>query len=92
MVFTKATDDETGRTALREVLKAFSTTPTAAHTLERQMYSVLKFNAVPTITTDGRPVTAELAAQCLSKHPEWRKAKPLEAPRFVFSKANPTAQ
>ena len=73
------------------LLKAFNTKPSDAHVLERQTYSLLKFNAVPTITSDGRPVTAELAAQCLSKHPEWRKATPLAPPRFVYNKANPNA-
>ena len=89
VVFDKATDDKTSQLALREVLKGFKTTPSAAHVLERKTYSILKFNAVPTITNDGRPVTAELAAACLSKHPDWKKARPLEAPRFIHNKANP---
>src|ERR1700760_3417863 len=92
VVFNKSTDDETGQLALREVLKAFNTKLSNAHILERQTYSLLKFNAVPTITSDGRPITAELAAQCLSKHPEWKKATPLAPPRFVYNKANPNAQ
>src|SRR6266704_1908892 len=61
----------------------------AAHVLERLTYSILKFSAVPTVTPDGRPVTAEMAATCLQHHPDWKNALPLEAPRFVFNKASP---
>src|ERR1700759_1549047 len=50
VVFSKATDDDTSRKALRKVLKAFNTTPTAAHTLERQTDAGLKVTVVPTIT------------------------------------------
>jgi len=50
---------------------------------------MLKFSAVPTITSDGRPVTAEAAATCIKQHPEWAKAMLLEPPRFVHTKTNP---
>jgi hypothetical protein len=52
-------------------------------------HSILKFNAVPTVTPGGQEVTAAMAASCLSRHPVWKDAVPLEAPRFVFPKTNP---
>ena len=82
-------DDDTSATALREVLKGFKTDSETAHILERDTYSILKFNAVPTITADGRPISAEAAATCISRHPEWKDHAPLEPPRFVLNKANP---
>src|ERR1700756_2320352 len=92
VVFDKTAEEEESKAALDEVLKGFKTMTNASHVLERETYSILKFNTVPTITNDGCPVTAELAAACLSKHPEWKKACPLKAPRFTHNKANPDSQ
>ena len=89
IVFDRVVDDETSKLALQEVLRGFKTTVEAAHVLERTTYSILKFNAIPTITPDGRPVTAEMAATCLLRHPEWKDAPPLEPPRFILNKVNP---
>src|ERR1700759_4697649 len=89
IVFHQTVDDATSKLALAEVLKAFRTKEEDAHVLDRPTFSLLKFTAVPTITTDGRPVTVEIATACLQKHPEWKKEQPLEAPRFVPNKANP---
>jgi hypothetical protein len=84
-------EDTTSKTALAEVLKGFKTKEQDAHILDRPTHSLLKFNAVPTITPDGQPVTAAMAATCLSRHPVWKEAVPLEAPMFVFPKNDPAA-
>src|SRR6266571_4562029 len=89
IVFDRVVDDETSKLALQEVLRGFKTTVEAAHILECTTYSILKFNAIPTVTPDGRPITAKMAATCISRHPEWKNISPLEAPKFVHNKANP---
>jgi hypothetical protein len=91
IVFDQVVEEDTRKLALQEVLVAFKTTPSAAHQLERPTHSILKFNAVPTVTPGGQEVTAAMAASCLSRHPVWKTAVPLEAPRFVFPKSNPHA-
>jgi len=91
IVFDQVVDDNTSALTLREVLQGFKTTTEAAHVLERTTYSVLKFNAVPTITSDGRPISAQMAATCLSRHPEWKNIQLLEPPRFVHNKTNPAS-
>src|ERR1700759_842827 len=88
VVFTQTVDDAASKIALAEVLKAFKTKEEDAHLLSRPTYSLLKFTAVPTVARDGCPITAEIATACLQKHPEWRKAQPLEAPCFVYHKTN----
>src|ERR1700759_4739994 len=88
VVFTQTVDDAASKIALTEVLKAFKTKEEDAHLLNRPTYSLLKFTAVPTVARDGCPITAEIATACLQKHPEWRKAQPLEAPCFVYHKTN----
>src|ERR1700759_1972530 len=67
IVFHQTVDDATSKLALAEVLKAFRTKEEDAHVLDRPTFSLLKFTAVPTITTDGRPVTVEIATACLQK-------------------------
>src|ERR1700760_1199618 len=89
VVFTQTVDDAASKIALAEVLKAFKTKEEDAHLLNWPTYSLLKFTAVPTVSSDGRPITAEVATACLLRHPEWKKAQPLEAPRFVHNKTNP---
>jgi hypothetical protein len=91
IVFDTTVDYDTSSQAIREVLVHFKTRvgEDEAKVLERPTHSLLKFTAVPTVTPDGRPVTAEMAATCLTRHPEWKKATPLEPPRFVFPKTNP---
>jgi hypothetical protein len=89
VVFDQVVDDPTRTLAMQEVLKAFKTTEESAHRLERSTHSVLKFNAVPTVTPGGQEVTAAMAASCLSRHPVWKTAVPLEAPRFIYPKTSP---
>jgi hypothetical protein len=91
IIFDTVVDYDTSAQATREVLVHFKTRvgQDEAKVLERPTHSLLKFAAVPTVTPDGRPVTAEMAATCLTRHPEWKKATPLEPPRFVYTKTNP---
>jgi hypothetical protein len=91
IVFDQVVDDSTSKLAMRTVLEAFKTTDSDALRLERQTHSILKFNAVPTTTPGGQEVTAAMAASCLSRHPVWKNAVPLEAPRFIYPKSNPRA-
>jgi hypothetical protein len=87
IVFDHVVDDATSKLAMQEVLTAFKTNEESAHLLERPTHSILKFNAVPTITPGGQEVTAAMAASCLSRHPVWKTAVPLEAPRFIYPKS-----
>jgi hypothetical protein len=89
IVFDQVVDDDTGKIALREVLKGFKTTEESVHVLDRTTHSILKFTAVPTVTLSGRKVDEALVATCLQRHPEWKKVTPLGPPRFIFNKSNP---
>jgi hypothetical protein len=91
IVFDRVVEDSVSKTALYEVLKGFKTSEVDSTILTRTTHSVLKFNAVPTITHDGQKVTAAVAAACLQRHPAWKDAKPLGPPEFVFLKDHPTA-
>jgi hypothetical protein len=91
VVFDRVVEDDISKVALHEVLKGFKTSDVDSKILERPTHSVLKFNAVPTITHDGQKVTAAVAAACLQRHPVWKDVKPLGPPEFVFLKNSPAA-
>jgi hypothetical protein len=91
VVFDRVVDDETSKVALREVLRGCKTDEVSSHVLDRTTHSILKFNAVPTVTPDGQEVTAAMAATCLARHPDWKKASPLGPPRFIRPKNAPDA-
>jgi len=65
IIFDQVIDEQTSTVALQEVLKGFNMNMEAVHVLDRTTHSILKFNTIPTITTNGCPVTAEAAATCL---------------------------
>jgi hypothetical protein len=89
IVFATAVEDLTKKVVLRAILAAFKTENEHVHILERSTHSILKFNAVPTSTPDGRPVTPEMVTTCLLQHPQWSDVNFLGAPRFVRPKTNP---
>src|SRR6201994_945263 len=90
IVFNKAIPTgDAAHTAAEEVLQAFKTDPEAAHQLERTTHSILKFNAVPTIYPNRKPISAEVAEACIRQHPAWEQLTFLDTPRFVPNKANP---
>jgi hypothetical protein len=91
IVFDRVVDDEVSKIALREALRGFKTGDDEATVLDRPTHSILKFNAVPTITHDGQKVTAAVAAACLQRHPVWKDVKPIGPPEFIFLKNNPSA-
>jgi hypothetical protein len=91
IVFDRVVDDSISKVATQEVLRGFKANETDAHILDRPTHSLLKFNAVPTITHDGQKITAAVAATCLSRHPVWKEVQPIGAPEFVFPKNNPAA-
>jgi hypothetical protein len=82
-------DDSVSRVALDAILTRFTTTRAASVVLERPTASILKFTAIPTITSDGQPLSSEHAATCIKRHPQWKDAEILEPPRFIFPKRNP---
>jgi hypothetical protein len=86
IVFDQVVDDTTSQAALRVALAKFNTRKEDVHILERPTHSILKFTAIPTVTPDGRQVTAEMAASCLQRHPQWKEAELIDPPRFIYPK------
>jgi hypothetical protein len=91
IVFDRVVDDDVSKIALREVLRGFKASEEAAQVLERPTHSILKFNAVPTVTHDGQPITAAIAATCLARHKDWKDVQILSPPEFIFPKNNPAS-
>ena len=77
------------RTALGLVLERFNTSVEHAESVERETHSILKFTAIPTVTSNGTPISPEHAEVLLRRHPAWKDVELLEEARFVFPKRNP---
>src|SRR6266571_1182685 len=89
LVFDHTVSEQTREFSLAFVLGRFNTDASSTTMLERPTHSILKFTAVPTVTSNGTLIKVDLAAALLRRHPAWMDTEFLEPPRFVLPKGNP---